>query len=320
MLAVGEVHTGLLCHSSALTSREAADALGLAPGEPVRRSERPIAYAVSPNRLTGVDCALATLSGARTRAVGTVVSHASLTGGHILQGSSWARVLRGTAGRRLPWSHYLFRPGVVETVGRCDPDDIARGHAGAELPAGSLDLGAMSVRMMDAVEWRAGPDKRPPFRVWRTRLRWAALPAIVLRSSNAYGPYQFPEKLIPLTIANASQGKPLPVYGDGLHVRDWVHVLDLCEAILEVLERSRIGSLSRREVILRLAPVVDHLLHLWMPGARLDSSMLGVWESIERRPGFTRQWQASVDRIRDQVAISNATLHTVVAEMKLRSA
>src|SRR5438067_1622317 len=174
MLAVGEVHTGLLCHSSALTSREAADALGLAPGEPVRRSERPIAYAVSPNRLTGVDCALATLSGARTRAVGTVVSHASLTGGHILQGSSWARVLRGTAGRRLPWSHYLFRPGVVETVGRCDPDDIARGHAGAELPAGSLDLGAMSVRMMDAVEWRAGPDKRPPFRVWRTRLRWAA--------------------------------------------------------------------------------------------------------------------------------------------------
>jgi dTDP-glucose 4,6-dehydratase len=69
-----------------------------------------------------------------------------------------------------------------------------------------------------------------------------AVPAIVLRSSNAYGPYQFPEKLIPLVIANASQGKPLPVYGDGLQVRDWVHVLDLCEAILDILERGRTGE------------------------------------------------------------------------------
>ena len=76
----------------------------------------------------------------------------------------------------------------------------------------------------------------------RAYVQTHALPAIVLRSSNAYGPYQFPEKLIPLTIANASQGKPLPVYGDGLHVRDWVHVLDLCEAILQVLERGRTGE------------------------------------------------------------------------------
>ena len=67
--------------------------------------------------------------------------------------------------------------------------------------------------------------------------------AIVLRSSNAYGPYQFPEKLIPLMIANAFAGQPLPVYGDGKHVRDWVHVIDLCEAILVVLERGRPGEI-----------------------------------------------------------------------------
>jgi dTDP-glucose 4,6-dehydratase len=68
------------------------------------------------------------------------------------------------------------------------------------------------------------------------------LPAIVVRSSNAYGPHQFPEKLIPLMIANALAGEALPVYGDGLHVRDWVHVADLCKAIVKVLERGQLGQ------------------------------------------------------------------------------
>ncbi|HSE69074.1 MAG TPA: dTDP-glucose 4,6-dehydratase [Gemmatimonadales bacterium] len=69
------------------------------------------------------------------------------------------------------------------------------------------------------------------------------LPALVVRSSNAYGPYQFPEKLIPLMIANAMSRQRLPVYGDGLHVRDWVHVLDLCRAILLVLEKGSDGEI-----------------------------------------------------------------------------
>jgi dTDP-glucose 4,6-dehydratase len=69
-----------------------------------------------------------------------------------------------------------------------------------------------------------------------------SLPALVLRSSNAYGPYQFPEKLIPLMITNALSDKPLPVYGDGRQVRDWVHVGDLCEAVAVVFERGRIGD------------------------------------------------------------------------------
>ncbi len=67
------------------------------------------------------------------------------------------------------------------------------------------------------------------------------LPAIIVRSSNAYGPYQFPEKLIPLMVVNALAGEPLPVYGDGMHVRDWVHVRDLCDAVLQVLERAPSG-------------------------------------------------------------------------------
>lgn len=68
------------------------------------------------------------------------------------------------------------------------------------------------------------------------------LPVVITRCSNNYGPYQFPEKLIPLMIANALNDKPLPVYGDGMNVRDWLHVKDHCSAIDEVLHRGKIGE------------------------------------------------------------------------------
>jgi len=69
------------------------------------------------------------------------------------------------------------------------------------------------------------------------------LPVVLTRCSNNYGPYQFPEKLIPLMIANALDDKPLPVYGDGMNVRDWLHVKDHCSAIDEVFHRGKIGEI-----------------------------------------------------------------------------
>jgi dTDP-glucose 4,6-dehydratase len=68
------------------------------------------------------------------------------------------------------------------------------------------------------------------------------LPTLTTNCSNNYGPYHFPEKLIPLMIVNALSGKPLPVYGDGLQVRDWLYVKDHCSAIREVLARGRVGE------------------------------------------------------------------------------
>jgi len=68
------------------------------------------------------------------------------------------------------------------------------------------------------------------------------LPVNITRCSNNYGPYQFPEKLIPLMIHNALEDKPLPVYGDGMQVRDWLHVQDHCAAIMAVLEKGRVGE------------------------------------------------------------------------------
>ncbi|MED3076532.1 dTDP-glucose 4,6-dehydratase [Bacillus wiedmannii] len=68
------------------------------------------------------------------------------------------------------------------------------------------------------------------------------LPVIVTRCSNNYGPYQYPEKLIPLMVTNVLEGKKLPLYGDGLNVRDWLHVTDHCSAIDVVLHKGRIGE------------------------------------------------------------------------------
>jgi dTDP-glucose 4,6-dehydratase len=95
------------------------------------------------------------------------------------------------------------------------------------------------------------------------------LPAMITNCSNNYGPYQFPEKLIPLMIANALKGKPLPVYGDGQQVRDWLFVRDHCAALQTVLERGRVGETynvgggnqrSNLEVVKTLCALLDELV------------------------------------------------------------
>jgi dTDP-glucose 4,6-dehydratase len=77
----------------------------------------------------------------------------------------------------------------------------------------------------------------------RSYVRTYDFPGLITRSSNNYGPYQFPEKFLPLLIANALENKPLPIYGDGKQQRDWLHVEDNCRGILAVLERGRIGEI-----------------------------------------------------------------------------
>ncbi|MCC6669829.1 MAG: dTDP-glucose 4,6-dehydratase [Planctomycetes bacterium] len=110
-------------------------------------------------------------------------------------------------------------------------------------------------------------------------------PAIITRCSNNYGPYQFPEKLIPLMIANALEGKKLPVYGDGRNVRDWIYVTDHCEAIALVMEKGRdgevynIGGDAERENL----HVVRTILKLLGRGEDLI-------QYVKDRPGHDRRY------------------------------
>ena len=94
------------------------------------------------------------------------------------------------------------------------------------------------------------------------------LPTLTTNCSNNYGPFQFPEKLIPLVILNALDGKPLPVYGDGLNVRDWLYVGDHCEAIALVLDRGVIGEtyniggnseMANIEVVTTICSIMDEV-------------------------------------------------------------
>jgi hypothetical protein len=313
MLMLGEVHTGLLQHSTPLSPALSEHILGLVRGERPRRFERPIAYAVSPDLLTGVDCHLPTASGARVRGVGTVVHRATVIGGHVLQGSAVVQLSRGQGTGRRPWSHYLAHPGSVETAGRNDWTDLARGFATTRpSTAATLDLGAVSGRLMDTVQVARELDRRPPFRTARTRLRWVALTSGEPEPAGPGQPAGLPDVAFGIESRQLrtlrlrclpGQAAAVAALCEDLALHDW-----LLTTLLEVIERSRIGTGPRQQAVDRLGPAIDHLLHLWMPAARLDLELTTVWESLERRPGFSRQWQASVNRIRDQIALSTITL------------
>ncbi len=118
------------------------------------------------------------------------------------------------------------------------------------------------------------------------------LPALITRCSNNYGPYQFPEKLIPLMIANALAGKPLPVYGDGLNVRDWLHVRDHCAALDAVLQRGRPGEVYNigGGSELRNIDLVKRLL----AELRKPESLISF---VKDRPGHDRRYAIDASKI-----------------------
>jgi dTDP-glucose 4,6-dehydratase len=127
------------------------------------------------------------------------------------------------------------------------------------------------------------------------------LPTLTTNCSNNYGPFQFPEKLIPLVIHNALSGKPLPVYGDGLNVRDWLFVLDHCSAIRRVLERGRPGETyniggGNEKTNLEVAHTLCDILDSCRP--RLDgSSYRGLITFVKDRAGHDRRYAINASKI-----------------------
>ena len=126
------------------------------------------------------------------------------------------------------------------------------------------------------------------------------LPVLTTNCSNNYGPLQFPEKLIPLMIVNALAGKPLPVYGDGLNVRDWLYVGDHCTAIREVLARGRIGEVynigGHNEMPnLDIVHAVCSLLDEWQPDAAGPRARLIT--HVCDRPGHDRRYAIDASKI-----------------------
>lgn len=132
------------------------------------------------------------------------------------------------------------------------------------------------------------------------------LPIRITNCSNNYGPYQFPEKLIPLVFNNALHGKPLPLYGDGKNVRDWLHVKDHCEAIVEVLMKGEdgecynIGGNNEKqniEVVSLICDLLDKKIGLHESGKRRRSLITFVKDRL----GHDRRYAIDATKTRDQL-------------------
>jgi dTDP-glucose 4,6-dehydratase len=131
------------------------------------------------------------------------------------------------------------------------------------------------------------------------------LPTLTTNCSNNYGPFQFPEKLIPLVILHALGGKPIPVYGDGQNVRDWLHVADHCEAIRLVLARGRVGEtyniggeneLKNLDVVNTICSVLDEL----RPQAAREPHRNLITFVIDR-PGHDRRYAMNISKVKAEL-------------------
>lgn len=130
----------------------------------------------------------------------------------------------------------------------------------------------------------------------RSYVRTYGFPAIITRSSNNYGPYQFPEKFLPLMIMNALEGKPLPIYGDGKQERDWLYVEDNCRGILAVLEHGKCGEIYN---------IGGQHVEQNISMARRLLQMIGMDENLLRfiqdRPGHDRRYALDCRKIQSEL-------------------
>lgn len=135
------------------------------------------------------------------------------------------------------------------------------------------------------------------------------LPVLISNCSNNYGPYQFPEKLIPLMILNALEGKPLPVYGDGHNVRDWLYVTDHCEALFTLLEKGCLGETynvggkaekTNLEVVKTICDMLDEI----KPQGESYHRQISF---VKDRPGHDERYAMNISKIRSELGWKPAT-------------
>lgn len=192
--------------------------------------------------------------------------------------------LDGTDKRRFRFLHV----STDEVYGTLGPEDAAFSETTAYAPNSPYAAS------------KAGSDH-----LARAYFHTYGLPIVTTNCSNNYGPFQFPEKLIPLMILNALEGKPLPVYGDGKNVRDWLYVEDHCAAIRAVLERGRagetynIGGSSEKaniDVVTAICDLVDEL----RPGPG-KAPRRGLITYVQDRPGHDRRYAIDARKITDEL-------------------
>jgi dTDP-glucose 4,6-dehydratase len=131
------------------------------------------------------------------------------------------------------------------------------------------------------------------------------LPITISNCSNNYGPYQFPEKLIPLIILNALTGKQLPIYGDGMQIRDWLYVDDHCDAIWTILNKGKVGESyniggGNQPPNIRIVQTICQLLdQKELPSSNTPHEQLITY--VKDRPGHDRRYAMNINKIKNEL-------------------
>jgi hypothetical protein len=295
-LTIGEVHSGLLMTSAAVSTDAATALLATLPGGAVRTRQRPVRYAWSPEVLTGVDCLAPLASQREVRIVGTTATRVCLTDGYLVQVSTHATLKYDPVGRRRPWGHYLAKPAVLEVLGTEGEENLAVGFLSGPASRRALDLGAVNIRALAAIQRSSYLDHNPPFRSRRTRLRWSAQSA----ESGQEMTFTLGGDGLRTVRLQCDETDPraLADFCDDLALHDW-----MLSTLLDIVDRAMARSRPAIELIGLLRPGIDHLVHAWMPAAHVSQSLIGAWHDFDLRSGFSLQWQRTVERIRDQLSV-----------------
>jgi hypothetical protein len=315
-MILGETKTGLLQNSTSVSLPFSAELLLFRPDVGTTQSERPLALATSADLLTGIDCSLPSTSGSKVEAIGTVASRASIVGGTIVQGTAYTELVPAVTNRqRMPWSHYLANLGTIEVAAKFRSPDVMAGFLDFEAHAdGSMAIGAIAERVIDRVQQHPRINHRAPFRARRTSMRWVLMMEEAIQNTEVVG--GMTEAHFRLE-GQANRG--LVIYSSKLGMADCVR---LCESIAyhdwllsTLLRRMDPGgsAATGSTFIDHVRPMLEYLIHLWMPKAHISSDGGQIWDGFEKSIGFSKQWDTAVEHIRDLMFVN---LTRALSELK----
>ncbi|WP_034263253.1 SCO2521 family protein [Actinospica robiniae] len=292
-LVLGAVETCLVQNTAVLTDEVGRELLQFIPGRTVSRVDYPVKRAVSPDQLEGVDCRLRLNGKGRARGIGTVAWHAVLSGGRVLQGSAYSRLVAATADYRRTWDHYLRQPGVVEVIGKHDSIALEDGYLDvadnqAEAAEG-VDIAAIGNKAVQAVHRTMGEkrlDYRTPLNTTPGQLRWAAIlqqggrQTVGIRKENA-GKNSYTLRLT----GGPDDLKTFVRFAEDLALHIW-----LLGVAASANEKATRGEASR------IVPVfIDELYGLWLPAR--GKAMRRLWEGVFEVTGYQDRWEIEINRL-----------------------
>jgi len=294
-LAFGEVRTCLIQNLGTLSTSATEALMQLTPGSPVSKVERPMRRVLSPEQVTGVDCKLRVAREGRARAIGTVLSHAIVTNGRILQGSAHVALTAAGSNERREWRHYLRRQGVVEVIGSPHPNNLLDGFLSDTPPAQGVDLTSISDRIIDSVQQSPKLDHKTALRAGTGVVRWAAtlhpdnVPTVGIVKSDVSNVH-----------AVRLEGRPddLPMlirFCEEFALHEW-----LLTTVKDVIVARAETDIERGgDPLDSLLFALNQLGPLWMPPTYLSERMKALWEGVENRTHYTNVFDRQVARVRD---------------------